>query len=162
MGWDCHGLPIEYEIEKELGIKTKKQVLEYGIGNYNEKCRQIVLKYRQEWKKTISRLGRFVDFDNDYKTMDKNYMESLWWIFAQLYKKDLVYRGTKIMPYSMGCGTPLSNFEAGSNYKNVSDPSLYVKFKTKLGYFLVWTTTPWTLPSNLALCVNPELRIPQD
>lgn len=157
-GWDCHGLPIEYEIEKELGIKTKAQVLEYGIGNYNEKCRQIVLRYRKQWKKTISRLGRFVDFDNDYKTMDKNYMESLWWIFAQLYKKDLVYRGTKIMPYSMGCGTPLSNFEAGSNYKNVSDPSVYVKFKTTLGDFLVWTTTPWTLTCNLALCVNPKLE----
>ena len=162
-GWDCHGLPIEYEIEKALGIKTKKEVDEYGIAKYNEKCRDIVLTYRSQWRSTIERLGRWVDFDNDYKTMDKSYMESVWWVFKTLYDKGMVYKGTKVMPYSMGCGTPLSNFEATSNYKDVSDPSVVLKFRLIRNtvqnnqYILVWTTTPWTLPSNLALCVHPDL-----
>lgn len=159
-GWDTHGLPIEFKIEEKLGIKTKQDVLKFGIDNYNEECRKIVLQYRSEWKKTIERLGRWVDLDNDYKTMDINYMESVWWVFSELYKKGLVYKGVKIMPYSNGCTTPLSNFEATSNYKSVSDPSLTVKFKTIFKNIefniLVWTTTPWTLPTNLALCVNPN------
>ncbi|WP_438964839.1 class I tRNA ligase family protein, partial [Winogradskyella sp.] len=162
-GWDTHGLPIEFEIEKKLGIKTKNDVLKYGIGNYNEECRSIVLKFREEWRDTIRRLGRWVDFDNDYKTMDKSFMESVWWVFSELYNKKLIYRGVKVMPYSNGCTTPLSNFEATSNYKTVSDPSVVIKFKTDGGKFdnnilLVWTTTPWTLPSNLAICVNPKLK----
>jgi len=162
-GWDTHGLPIEFEIDKALDIKTPQQVKEYGIDNYNNECRKIVLKYREEWRKTITRLGRWVDFDNDYKTMDKSFMESVWWVFSELYKKGLVYKGVKVMPYSTGCTTPLSNFEATSNYKNVSDPSLTIKFKVKNSlypntYILVWTTTPWTLVSNLAICVNPDLE----
>ena len=162
-GWDTHGLPIEFEIEKILGIKTKKQVLEYGIGNYNEECRKIVLKYREEWKKTIDRLGRWVDMENDYKTMDPKFMESVWWVFSQLYKQNLIYKGVKVMPYSNGCTTPLSNFEATSNYKTVKDYSLTVKFKLididyPNTFLMVWTTTPWTLPSNLAICVNPKLE----
>ena len=161
-GWDTHGLPIEYEIEKMLGIKTKEQILELGIDKYNQHCRDIVLKYRSEWRQTIERLGRWVDFDNDYKTMDTSFMESVWWVFNQLYNKNLVYRGVKVMPYSTGCTTPLSNFEANSNYKTVSDPSVTVKFKITSEllpeyYLLVWTTTPWTLPSNLAVCLNPNL-----
>jgi isoleucyl-tRNA synthetase len=160
---NCHGLPIEYEIEKKLGIKTKEEILNFGIGNYNEECRSIVLKYRGEWKKTMERLGRWVDMENDYKTMDKSFMESVWWVFKQLFEKGLVYQGVKVMPYSMACATPLSNFEAKSNYQTVNDPSIVVKFninflKKSNIYFLVWTTTPWTLPSNLAICVHPELE----
>ena len=162
-GWDTHGLPIEFEIEKMLGIKTKQQVLDFGIKNYNDECRKIVLKYRDEWRKTINKLGRWVDFDNDYKTMDTSFMESVWWVFSELFKKDMIYKGVKVMPYSNGCTTPLSNFEATSNYKTVTDYSLTIKFKLlnfkhENTYLLVWTTTPWTLPSNIAICVNPELE----
>lgn len=165
-GWDTHGLPIEFEIEKELGIKTKQQVLEYGIKNYNSACREIVLRYRDQWKTTIERLGRWVDMDNDYKTMDPSFMESVWWVFGQLYTKGLVYRGYKVVPYCMRCGTPLSNFEAKDNYQQVSDWSLTVKFGTPSkynhgsesynSYLLVWTTTPWSLITNLLLCINPN------
>jgi len=160
-GWDTHGLPIEFEIEKRLKIKTKEEILNFGIENYNNECRKIVLKFRDEWRETINRLGRWVDFDNDYKTMDISFMESVWWVFKELFNKDLVYRGVKVMPYSNSCTTPLSNFEATSNYKDTVDPSITVKFKIididfPETYFLVWTTTPWTLPSNLAICVNPN------
>jgi len=165
-GWDTHGLPIEFEIEKLLNIKTKQEVIDFGIDNYNNECKKIVLKFRDEWRYTIERLGRWVDFENDYKTMDKSFMESIWWVFGELFKKNLIYRGVKVMPYSNGCTTPLSNFEATSNYKNVPDPSLTIKIKVKLNNLdfnpvcsmLVWTTTPWTLISNLALCVNPKLK----
>ena len=161
-GWDTHGLPIEFEIEKSLGIKTKQDVLKMGIGNYNEECRKIVMRYSSEWKKTIERLGRWVDFENGYKTMDTSFMESVWWAFKQLYEKELIYHGVKVMPYSTACNTPLSNFEAKSNYKSVSDPSVTIKFqlmnRSIPTYFLVWTTTPWTLPSNLLLCVNPTME----
>lgn len=168
-GFDTHGLPIEYEIEKKLGIKTKEEVEAFGIDKYNEECRKIVLTYRKEWRSTITRLGRWVDFDNDYKTMDPSYMESVWWVFSELWKKGLVYQGAKVMPYSTGCHTPLSNFEAKSNYKEVKDPSIVVKipllnatFPNIDGsevptYLLVWTTTPWTLLSNLAVCANPDM-----
>eukprot|EP01080_Neovahlkampfia_damariscottae_P009091 gene9091-1186_t len=164
-GWDCHGLPIEFEIEKLLkeqgAIKdmTKEEILKFGIGNYNEECRGIVMRYASEWRKTVTRMGRWIDFDNDYKTMNVEYMESVWWVFKQLFDKDLVYRGFKVMPYSCACTTPLSNFEANSNYKNVSDPAIVVTFplvEDKDVKFIAWTTTPWTLPSNLALCVHPE------
>mmetsp|Transcript_13786 Transcript_13786/g.54523 ORF Transcript_13786/g.54523 Transcript_13786/m.54523 type:complete len:1146 (-) Transcript_13786:51-3488(-) len=160
-GWDCHGLPIEFEIDKQLGIKTKEQVLELGIPKYNAACRAIVMKYSSEWRTTVTRLGRWIDFDNDYKTMDLSFMETVWWVFKQLFEKDYVYRGFKVMPYSTSCTTPLSNFEAGMNYKDVPDPEVYVSFPLvdeADTYFIAWTTTPWTLPSNLALCVNPELE----
>lgn len=159
-GWDCHGLPIEFEIEKELGIKTREEVLNFGIKNYNEACRNIVMKYAHEWEVIVGRTGRWIDFKNDYKTMNLSFMESVWWVFKQLFNKDLVYRGSRVMPYSTGCTTALSNFEAGQNYKDVSDPALTVMFPldedpdVKL---IAWTTTPWTLPSNLALCVNPDM-----
>ncbi|XP_049852253.1 probable isoleucine--tRNA ligase, cytoplasmic [Schistocerca gregaria] len=158
-GWDCHGLPIEFEINKELGIKTKKQVLEYGIGNYNKACRNIVMRYAGEWEKIVKRLGRWIDFENDYKTMDLSYMETIWWVFGELWKKGLIYQGYKVMPYSVGCTTPLSNFEAGLSYKNVEDPSIIISFAVRDDpevRLLAWTTTPWTLPSNLGLCVHPE------
>lgn len=133
-------------------------MLKLGIGVYNEECRSIVTRYVEEWENVITRTGRWIDFKNDYKTMDLNFMESVWWVFGQLYAKDLVYKGFKVMPYSTGCKTPLSNFEAGQNYKDVSDPEVYMAFPV-LGdqhgaSFVAWTTTPWTLPSNLALCVN--------
>ena len=174
-GTDCHGLPIEYEIEKNLKIKTKQEVLKLGIDKYNQECRNIVFRYQKEWENTIGRLGRWVDFKNDYKTLDKNFMESVWNVFSKLHKKGLIYKGSKIMPYSTGCTTPLSNFEANSNYKKILDSSLVVKFKIrnlsiiseqvlnkideiKNIFLLVWTTTPWTLPTNLALCINDNLE----
>lgn len=157
-GWDCHGLPVEYEIDKTLNIKDRDQVLQMGVANYNAECRGIVQRYTKEWEKTVTRLGRWIDFENDYKTMDPSFMESVWWVFKTIFEKKLVYRGYKVMPYSTACGTSLSNFEAGLNYKEVSDPSAVVTFPlvTDPNVSLVaWTTTPWTLPSNLALCVNP-------
>lgn len=160
-GWDTHGLPIEHIIDKELGITCKEDVFKYGLDNYNNKCRSIVMTYASEWRKTIGRLGRWIDFDNDYKTMYPSFMESEWWAFKQLYEKDQVYRGFKVMPYSTGCTTPLSNFEAQQNYKDVNDPAVTIGFnvigqeKTQL---VAWTTTPWTLPSNLALCVNADFE----
>jgi isoleucyl-tRNA synthetase len=159
-GWDTHGLPIEFEIDKELGIKTRDDVLKLGIPKYNAECRKIVMRYSSEWEKIVGRLGRWIDFKNDYKTLDPSFMESVWWVFGELFNKGLVYRGFKVMPYSVGCTTPLSNFEANMAYRDVRDPAVVVSFPlveepdTKL---VAWTTTPWTLPSNLALCVNPDL-----
>ncbi|URD91072.1 Anticodon-binding domain of tRNA, partial [Musa troglodytarum] len=159
-GWDCHGLPVEFEIDTKLGIRTRDDVLAMGIANYNEECRAIVTRYVKEWEEVITRTGRWIDFKNDYKTMDLKFMESVWWVFAQLWKKELVYRGFKVMPYSTGCKTPLSNFEAGLNYKDVSDPAIMVSFPIvgdpHNAALVAWTTTPWTLPSNLALCVNAD------
>uniref|UniRef100_A0A061R806 isoleucine--tRNA ligase n=1 Tax=Tetraselmis sp. GSL018 TaxID=582737 RepID=A0A061R806_9CHLO len=159
-GWDCHGLPVEYEIDKSLGIKSREDVLNYGIANYNEQCRSIVMRYSSEWRETITRLGRWIDFENDYKTMQPSFMESVWWVFKSLWEKGLVYKGYKVMPYSTACTTPLSNFEAGQNYREVSDPAIMVTFPLEgdpeSAHLVAWTTTPWTLPSNLALCVNAD------
>ncbi len=158
-GWDCHGLPIENEIEKAKVLSGSASIEEFGIANFNEECRGIVLRYTSEWKKTVNRMGRWVDFDNAYRTMDPSFMESVWWVFQQLYDKGLVYEGFKVMPFSMKLGTPISNFEANLNYKEVDDPSVTVAFEwvDEPGtYFLAWTTTPWTLPSNLALMVGGE------
>ncbi len=159
-GWDCHGLPVEQEIEKAHGLSGAKSIEEFGIGNFNEKCREIVLRYSEEWKDTVLRMGRWIDFDNTYRTMDRSFMESVWWVFKQLYDKGLVYEGYKVMPFSAKLGTPLSNFEAGENYKEVDDPSLTVKFtleKDPKTFILAWTTTPWTLVSNLGLMVGPDV-----
>jgi len=151
---------VEYEIDQKLNITHRDQVLEMGVDKYNETCRGIVTRYTQEWESTITRLGRWIDFKNDYKTMDATFMESVWWVFQQLFEKNLVYQGYKVMPYSTGCSTPLSNFEAGLNYKDVHDPAIVVSFPL-IGEedvsFIAWTTTPWTLPSNLALCVHPTM-----
>ncbi len=160
-GWDCHGLPVEYEIDKMLDITHRDQVLEMGIDNYNAKCRSIVTRYTKEWESTVTRLGRWIDFENDYKTMDPTFMESVWWVFKQLFEKNLVYQGYKVMPFSTACGTPLSNFEAGLNYKDVRDPAVVVHFPLEEDEnvsFVAWTTTPWTLPSNIALCVHEKLE----
>ncbi|KAJ9459743.1 putative isoleucine--tRNA ligase [Diplonema papillatum] len=160
-GWDCHGLPIEFEIEKEKGIKTSHDVMKIGIKQYNQYCRDIVMKYSTEWENTVTRMGRWIDFRNDYKTMNLSYMESVWWAFHELWDKGLVYQGYKVMPYSIGCTTVLSNFECHLNDKDVPDPSVVVTFpwlQDESISFLAWTTTPWTLPSNLMLCVNPTLK----
>nr|XP_026653204.1 isoleucine--tRNA ligase, cytoplasmic isoform X2 [Zonotrichia albicollis] len=160
-GWDCHGLPVEYEIDKTLGIKGPEDVAKMGIEAYNKECRGIVMRYAKEWEFSVTRLGRWIDFENDYKTLYPEFMESVWWVFKQLYDKGLVYRGVKVMPFSTACNTPLSNFESHQNYKDVQDPSVTVSFPLEEDpsvALVAWTTTPWTLPSNLALCVNPELQ----
>ncbi len=160
-GWDCHGLPVEYEIEQTLGLKGRPDIEEFGVGNFNEECRKIVLRYASEWRETVERMARWIDFDNDYKTMDLTFMESVWWVFEQLWKKGLIYEGVKVMPYSWRVSTPLSNFEANLNYKDIQDPSVTVRFALSSEpntFILAWTTTPWTLPSNLALCAGPNLN----
>lgn len=162
-GWDCHGLPVEYEIDKKFGMSAHETVKRIGVKAYNDECRGIVQRYTEEWEKTISRIGRWVDFKNDYKTMDTPFMESVWWVFKQLWDKQLIYKGIKVMPFSTALGTPLSNFEASSNYQDVQDPAITILFKLKNNkrfedtYMAAWTTTPWTLPSNLALCVGAEI-----
>ena len=160
-GWDCHGLPVEYEMEKELKISGKKEIEDYGIAKFNENCRKIVLRYTSEWRKTVTRMGRWVDFDNDYKTMNPDYMESIWWVVKQLWDKGLIYEGFYILPYCPRCSTVLSNHELNlGGYQEDTDPAITIKFKVKgedNSYFLAWTTTPWTLPSNQALAVNPEI-----
>jgi isoleucyl-tRNA synthetase len=160
-GWDCHGLPVEYEMEKELGISGKKQIEDFGIAEFNESCRGIVLRYTKEWESIITRLGRWVDFEHDYKTMDPDYMESIWWVVKSLWEKDLMYEGHYILPYCPRCSTVLSNHELNlGGYQDVHDPAITVKFKQKTQantFFLAWTTTPWTLPSNLALAVGADV-----
>ncbi|MBN2657841.1 MAG: isoleucine--tRNA ligase [Spirochaetales bacterium] len=161
-GWDCHGLPVEYEMEKELGISGKTEIEKFGVSEFNEQCRSIVLRYTNEWETVINRLGRWVDFEDDYKTMDPDYMESIWWVFKQLWDKGLVYEGHKILPYCPRCSTVLSNHELNlGGYQDVHDPAITVRFKVKgedNTYLLAWTTTPWTLPSNLALAAGPEIE----
>jgi isoleucyl-tRNA synthetase len=158
-GWDCHGVPVEYEIEKRDNLKGSGAIKELGIGEFNERCRASVLHYAKEWEKTITRIGRWVDWNNQYRTMDKSFMESVWWVFSELFQRGLVYRSHKVVPYSPRLTAVLSNFEANQNYKMTQDPSVYVRFKLKdrNEYFLAWTTTPWTLISNLALAVGPEI-----
>lgn len=159
-GWDCHGLPVENEIEKAQSLTGAPEIERFGIGKFNEECRSIVLRYTQEWKATVERMGRWVDFEKTYHTMDKSFMESVWWVFGKLYEQGLVYEGLKVMPFSAKLGTPISNFEANLNYREVDDPSLVVAFRLKSDKdvsLLAWTTTPWTLPSNLGLAVHPEL-----
>ncbi len=172
-GWDCHGLPVENLIEKELNLKTKKDIISYGIGKFNDGARSAVMRYADEWRKIIPRLGRFVDMDDDYRTMDASYTETVWWTFKRLYDKGLIYEGFKSMSLCPRCETTLSNFEVAQGYKDITDISVYVKFKIKsqklnlkneaqdsLGnvYLIAWTTTPWTLPGNVALAVNPDIE----
>lgn len=159
-GWDCHGLPVENEIEKVHNLTGASAIEEYGIARFNEECRKIVLRYTKEWEGTVKRMGRWVDFGHTYRTMDISFMESVWWVFKQLYEKGLVYEGYKVMPFSAKLGTPLSNFEATQNYKEVDDPALTVAFQVEgeeHTYLLAWTTTPWTLISNLAITAHPDI-----
>lgn len=163
-GWDQHGLPIEYEIEKKLGIKTKQQIEELGLTSYNAACKEIVMSCADEWKSIMNRLGRWINFEDAYKTSDVEFMSKTWSVFAKLYEKGLIYQGTKVMPYSLACTTPLSNFEASSNYQDVIDRTIIVKFRVfnkednhkKNRYILVWTTTPWTLFANYVIALNPD------
>lgn len=159
-GWDCHGLPVENEIEKTRQLSGAADIEQFGIAEFNEECRSIVQRYTEEWKKTVNRMGRWVDFDNTYLTMQPSFMESVWWVFGELWEQGLVYEGFKVMPFSAQLGTPLSNFEANLNYRDVDDPSIVVAFplvdEPEVS-LLVWTTTPWTLPSNLAVMVGEDL-----
>jgi isoleucyl-tRNA synthetase len=177
-GWDCHGLPVETLIEKELGLNSKTDIEKYGIAAFNDACRSSVLRYVKEWREVITRLGRWVDFDNDYKTMDSDYMETIWWVMKSLWEKGLLYEGHYILPYCPRCATVLSNHELNlGGYQDVHDPAVTVRFKVKgiapaspasihteladlagsAAYLLAWTTTPWTLPSNLALTLGPGI-----
>ncbi len=159
-GWDCHGLPVENLIEQELGLKNKVDLLNYGIDKFNEACRSSVLRYTSEWEKTVERMGRWVDFKNSYKTMDPQFMETIWWVFKSLWEKELIYEGFKILPYCTRCTTPLSNFETNQGYKDVQDPAVTVAFTLKNHqhrYILAWTTTPWTLPANTGLAIGEQL-----
>jgi isoleucyl-tRNA synthetase len=145
-GWDCHGLPIEFEVEKRLDLKGRKDILNFGVDKFNEECRSIVLRYTKEWEQTVRRMGRWIDFKNDYKTMDLNFMESVWSVFQKLWDKGLVYEDKKVLPYSTRVTTPLSNFEANLNYQDVQDPAVTAKLRLKddpTTFILVWTTTPW-------------------
>ena len=171
-GWDTHGLPIEALAQDALGVAGAPEIKQLGVDKFNEQCRSMVLKYVSEWRKTVSRMGRWVDFDHDYKTMQPEFMETIWWVFKQLWNQGRVYRSHRIMPYSWKLSTPLSNFEAGSNYKDVQDPTVTVRARALSAesesvckllaseptvYLLVWTTTPWTLPENLAMCAGAKI-----
>ncbi len=174
-GWDTHGLPVETLAEKELKIKSKKEIVEYGIDKFNEYCRTSVLRYVADWEKFIDRVGRWVDFKNNYKTLDLNYMESVLWVFKTLYDKNLIYKGPRTSFYCTRCETPLSNFEISmdNSYQQMQDPSITVKFTLKTGnekvgvkadgktHILAWTTTPWTLPSNEALAIKEDIHYVQ-
>ena len=166
-GWDCHGLPAELEVERSTNISGRKAIIEYGIGKFNDLCRDSVLTYAHEWVWYVTRQGRWVDFVDDYKTMDTKFMESVLWAFKTLWDKGLIYETYRVVPYSWGAQTPLSNFETrlDNSYRERLDPALTVAFRAtddepgaKPTFFLAWTTTPWTLPSNLALCVNPDFE----
>ena len=158
-GWDCHGLPVEIEVEKMLGINSKREIEKFGIKKFNELCRKSVFKYRDEWVKMTKRIGFWIDMDNAYVTMEDYYIESVWWALKKIYEQGLLVKDYKVVPYCPRCGTPLSSHEVAQGYKLTKDPSIYVKFKIKDedAYFLVWTTTPWTLPSNLLLAVGEDI-----
>jgi len=163
-GWDCHGLPVELEVEKQLGISSKKEIEEYGIEEFNQKCRESVFTYVEEWNRLTERIGFWIDLDDPYVTLDNDYMESVWWSLKQLWEKDRLYEGHRVSPYCPRCGTTLSSHEVAQGYKDVTDPSVYVRFplldddgEPTDESLLVWTTTPWTLPGNYAVAVNPDV-----
>lgn len=159
-GWDCHGLPVEYEIEKELELSGRKEILSYGIENFNEKCRESVFRYTKEWETLLERIARWVDFEQSYATLDSTYMESIWWVFSQIWNKNLIYQGDKAMQICPRCETSLSNFEVSLGYKDVTDLSVTVRFELieEPGtYFLAWTTTPWSTVSVMGLAVGRNI-----
>ena len=158
-GWDTHGLPVEIEVEKKLGLENKKDVEDYGIEKFCKECKESVFSYEKEWREMTKTMGYWIDLDNPYITLDNNYIETVWWILKQFFDKGLIFKGHKIVPYCPSCGTPLSSHEVAQGYQDVEDPSVFVKFKSldfENTYFLAWTTTPWTLISNVALVVNPN------
>src|SRR3954467_14278882 len=159
-GWDCHGLPVEMQAEKELGVSGRKSIEEYGVDRFNERCRSIVGTTADVWRDYVNRSARWVDMDDDYKTMDLSFMESVMWAQKQLYDKGLLYEGYRVLPYCWECETPLSNFETRLDdaYRDRQDPAVTVGCELDNGQrLLVWTTTPWTLPSNLAIAVGPDI-----
>ena len=159
-GWDCHGLPVELEVEKTLGFTDKSQIEEYGMVKFNAECRKSVFKYVKEWRDMSERIGFWVDFENRYATLDENYVESVWWSLKEIDNKGLLYLGYKVVPYCPRCGTPLSSHEVGQGMMETTDPSVFVKIKSldfEDTYYLVWTTTPWTLISNVCITVNPDI-----
>ncbi len=160
-GWDTHGLPVELEIEKKLGLKRKKDIEKYGISRFNRKCKESVWNYKEEWEKLTERIGFWLDMKNPYITYETDYIETLWWIIKKIWQKGLLYKDYKVVPYCPRCGTALSSHEVAQGYEKIREPAIYVKFKIQNRkfpntYLLVWTTTPWTLPGNVALAVNPE------
>ena len=158
-GWDTHGLPVEIEVEKELGLETKDQIIDYGIDRFNAKCKESVFRYEKEWREMTRRIGFWLDVEHAYVTCTNDYIESVWWSLKQFWKDGKIYRGHKILPFCSRCGTPLSSHEVAQAYKDVREPSVYVKMKLmdeENTYFLVWTTTPWTLISNVALAMHPD------
>lgn len=158
-GWDTHGLPVELEVEKKLGINGKPDIEEYGISEFINECKESVWPYESLWRQMSERVGYWIDMDNPYVTYDNKYIESIWWALKTIWDKNLIYKGYRIVPYCSRCGTSLSSHEVAQSYKDVKDKSVYVKFKvadSENQYFLAWTTTPWTLPSNVALTVNPK------
>ncbi|HOB20325.1 MAG TPA: isoleucine--tRNA ligase, partial [Candidatus Atribacteria bacterium] len=157
-GWDTHGLPVEIEVEKELGLNNKQEIEDYGIEKFNQKCRESVFKYERQWREMTKRMGYEIDLDNPYITLDNDYIETVWWILDKFFKEGYVYEGHKILPYCSRCGTGLASHEVAQGYKEIKTTTVYVKFKRKDAdeYFLVWTTTPWTLASNVALTVHPD------
>ncbi len=158
-GWDTHGLPVEVQVEKKLGLESKKDVLKYGMDKFIKQCRESVFTNIEDWNKSTEELGYWIDLENPYITLNNDYIESIWWSLKELYKKELLYEGFKVVPFCPRCGTPLSSHEVSQGYKNVKDESVYVAFKLKVKgeYILAWTTTPWTLPGNVALAVGPKI-----
>lgn len=156
-GWDTHGLPVELEVEKKLGLKNKKDIEKYGIARFNKKCKESVWQYKQDWEKLTERIAYWLDMEHPYVTYENDYIETLWWIIKQIHQKGLLYKDYKVVPYCPRCGTPLSSHEVAQGYKKIKESSVYIKLKVKPNTFLlVWTTTPWTLPGNVAVAINPR------
>ena len=163
-GWDCHGLPVELEVEKQLGIASKQEIEEFGIAEFNQRCRESVFEYVEEWNRLTERIGFWIDLDDPYVTLEDDYIESVWWSLKQHWDEGRLYEGHKVVPYCPRDGTPLSSHEVAQGYKDVEDPSIYVRFPLLDGAgarsgesLLVWTTTPWTLPGNVAVAVAPDV-----
>ena len=164
-GWDCHGLPVEIAVEQQLGFTSKADIERYGIAEFNQKCRESVFEFLDDWTRLTERIGYWVDLEHPYRTLDNSYVESVWWALAQLWERDLLYEGHKVVPYCPRDGTALSSHEVAQGYKDVEDPSVYVKFPVvepagalrEGDVLLIWTTTPWTLVSNAAVAVDPDL-----
>jgi len=166
-GWDTHGLPVELEIEKKLGLRNKKDIEKYGIAKFNKLCKQSVWNYKKDWEDLTERIGFWLDLKNPYITYETEYIESVWWILKEIYKKGLIYQDYKVVPYCPRCGTSLSSHEVALGYEKIKEPAIYVKFKInppaggtkfKDTSLLIWTTTPWTLPGNVAVAVNPQFK----
>ena len=157
-GWDCHGLPVEIAVERQLGIKSKAEIEEYGIARFNDRCRESVFTFLADWDRLTERIGFWIDLEHPYRTLDESYIESVWWALSEIYARGLLYEGRKVVPYCPRCETTLSSHEVALGYRDVVDPSVYLKLKVAGGdeWLLVWTTTPWTLPGNVALAVSPS------